>query len=128
MLPQDVDGRTLVIIRRHQHRSLLGPQFHVVASGQLEHDGDALTLIGDGDRRLITDEELASLMLVMPDTKLVACRGFDLTEAPDGFRCDDLREELPLAAALAWATSAWSLCVPAVRLSLLTISLLYTRT
>ena len=56
----------------------LGSLFTVVAGGELEHDGENLVLVGNGVRRLITDDELAGLMLVNPDSRIAECHGFDL--------------------------------------------------
>jgi hypothetical protein len=70
--PAHVDGRSLVILRQQ------GNRFSVVASGQLEHDGETLTLVGDGQQRVLTEQDLASVMVVRPDTRIAMCRGFDL--------------------------------------------------
>jgi hypothetical protein len=74
--PVDVDGRSLVVLRRWKR--LLGSQFTVVASGRLEHDGETLTLVGNDDRRAVSDQELRDFMVVNPDTQIAECRGFDL--------------------------------------------------
>jgi hypothetical protein len=74
--PAHVDGRSLVILRRRSTWS--GLKFSVVASGQLEHVGETLTLIGDNSTREITNDELAGFMIVKPDTQIPECRGFDL--------------------------------------------------
>lgn len=74
--PIEVDGRTLVILRRSSR--WLGSQFIVETSGRLEFDGETLTLVGDNVQWDITKEELASLMTVKPDTLIAECRGFDL--------------------------------------------------
>jgi hypothetical protein len=70
--PAHVDGRSLVILQRRGH------QFSVAASGQLEHDGETLALVGDGKRRVLTRARVGSVMVVRPDTKIAECRGFDL--------------------------------------------------
>jgi len=70
--PSHVDGRSLVILQRR------GGRFAAVASGRLEHDGESLTLVGDGRQRVLTEPELASVMVVRPDTRIAECRGFDL--------------------------------------------------
>lgn len=56
----------------------------MAASGQLEHDGETLELVGEDERRVITESELASFMVVHPDTQITMCRGFDffLIEEP----------------------------------------------
>ncbi len=73
--PIEVDGRTLVILRRSSR--WLGSQFIIESSGRLEHDGETLTLVGDNMQRNISDEELAGLMTVKPDSLIAECRGFD---------------------------------------------------
>ncbi len=75
MAPIEVDGRTLVILRRSSR--WLGSQFIVETSGRLEHDGETLTLVGSKVQRNISDDELASLMTVKPDTLIAECRGYD---------------------------------------------------
>jgi hypothetical protein len=74
--PAHVDGRSLVILRRRQR--LIGSCFCVVASGELEHDGETLFFLCDRAPQVITDQELASVMVVKPDTQIWECRGFDL--------------------------------------------------
>jgi hypothetical protein len=74
--PAHVDGRSLVILRRRRRR--VGWAFSVAASGRLEHDGEVLSLVGNGPPRVITDRELAAVMPVKPDTRIAECRGFDL--------------------------------------------------
>jgi hypothetical protein len=44
----------------------------------LEHDGETLVLVGDGLRRVVTDQDLASMMPVIPDNQITQCREFDL--------------------------------------------------
>jgi hypothetical protein len=73
--PVEVDGRSLVILKRRQ--KLFGQRFFVVASGQLEHDGETLELVCHDERRLVSDRDLASMMMVDPGTMIAACRGFD---------------------------------------------------
>ena len=74
--PSHVDGRTLVILRGRNR--CLGPQLSVVACGQLEHDGETLTLVGNDQARVLSDQELAAVMIVKPDSRIAECRGFDL--------------------------------------------------
>jgi hypothetical protein len=74
--PAHVDGRSLVILRRR--RTWLGWRFSVVASGLLEHDGEILALVDGESNRVITEQELAEVLLVKPDTRIAECRGFDL--------------------------------------------------
>jgi hypothetical protein len=74
--PAHVDGRTVVVLRRRT--GWFGPRFSVVASGRLEHDGQTLSLVAPGVTRAVTADELASLMLVRPDTRIAECRGYDL--------------------------------------------------
>ena len=74
--PAHVDGLSLVILRR-QNR-WFGPQFSVVASGQLKHDGETLSLVGNDQARIVSDQELAAVMIVKQDTRIAKCRGFDL--------------------------------------------------
>src|SRR5262245_5243208 len=69
--PHHVDGRSLVILRRQ------GNRLSVAASGELHHDGEILELENEGQRRIISDAELASFMAVRDDTLLVMCKGFD---------------------------------------------------
>lgn len=73
--PIEVDGRTVVIMRRSSR--WLGSQFVVEASGRLEFDGEMLTLVGSNVQRDITKEELASLMTVKPDSLITECCGYD---------------------------------------------------
>jgi hypothetical protein len=74
--PAHIDGRTLVILRRH--RALLRRVFRIVASGRLEYDGASLSLVNGPSERVITDSEREALMLVSSDTRIPQCRGFDL--------------------------------------------------
>jgi hypothetical protein len=74
--PAHVDGRTLVILRRHS--GPFGLKFSVKACGRLEFDGERLALVGPETQRVMTDDELASLMIVRLDTAIPECRGFDL--------------------------------------------------
>ena len=72
MHPSIVDGRSLVVLR--QKRS----GFSIVEKGVLEHDGESLYLVDGEDSRLVTDAELSSFQIVRQDSKIAACRGFDL--------------------------------------------------
>jgi hypothetical protein len=46
-------------------------------SGILSHDGQTLSL-GEGEsRRVLSDDELQSLMPVAPGNRIPECRGFD---------------------------------------------------
>lgn len=69
--PAHVDGRSLIILQRRGHK------YSVRASGELLHDGEVLELVGEGQRRVVTDQELASFMDVLPNTRLPLCQGFD---------------------------------------------------
>lgn len=72
--PAHVDGRTLVVIR--QRKSLCGG-FDVVESGRLQHDGKLLELVGDHGSRVLSNAELNALQLVVPQSRMKVCRGFD---------------------------------------------------
>ena len=72
MYPTIVDGRSLVILRQTKWG------FSTVAKGVLEYDGQTLYLADGSDRRIITDAELASFQFVTPESRIKACRGFDL--------------------------------------------------
>ncbi len=72
--PAHIDGRTLIVIQPKE--SLLGG-YDVIESGSLEHDGESLQLVGDHGTRTVTDAELESLQLVVQETNIKACRGFD---------------------------------------------------
>lgn len=75
MFPVEIDGCTLVILRRNPSR--WGRPFSVVAGGLLSYDGDTLTMENDGVRQPISDDELADIMDVHADTMIPECRGFD---------------------------------------------------
>ncbi len=72
--PAHIDGRTLVVIRAR--KSLFGG-YDVIESGKLEHDGEALHLVGEQSSRAVTDAELESLQPVVQQSGISACRGFD---------------------------------------------------
>lgn len=72
MHPSIVDGRSLVVLRQNNWA------FSIVEKGVLEHDGEALYLVDGGDSRIITDDELSSIQIVRADSRIAACRGFDL--------------------------------------------------
>ncbi|MFN5706712.1 MAG: hypothetical protein ACK48X_01535 [Planctomycetota bacterium] len=72
MHPSIVDGRSLVVVRQSNWA------FSVVVNGVLEHDGESLYLVNGDDSRIITDVELSSFQIVRADSKITACRGFDL--------------------------------------------------
>lgn len=72
MHPSIVDGRSLVVLRQTR------AAFSIAEKGVLEHDGESLYLVDGGDSRMITDEELSSIQIVRPDSRIAACRGFDL--------------------------------------------------
>jgi hypothetical protein len=76
--PAHVDGRTLAILHRRGH------QFFVTTSGQLEYDGETLTLVSECQRRMITEPELASFMVVRLNTQITLCKGFDLFLIEEG--------------------------------------------
>jgi hypothetical protein len=72
MHPSIVDGRSLVVLRQNT------AAFSIAEKGILEHDGVALYLVDGDNSRMMTDEELSSLQMVLPDSRIAACRGFDL--------------------------------------------------
>lgn len=72
MHPSIVDGRSLVVLRQKR------TGFSIVEKGVLEHDGNSLCLVDGGDSRIITDVELSATQIVRADTRIAACRGFDL--------------------------------------------------
>jgi len=74
--PAHVDGRTLVVIR---HRKSLFGGFDVVESGRLQHDGKLLELVGDHGSRVLSKAELNALQLVVPQSRIKECQGFDFS-------------------------------------------------
>jgi hypothetical protein len=72
MHPSIVDGRSLVVLKRNR------AAFSIAEKGILEHEGEALFLVDGNDSRLITAKELSSLKIVRTDSRIPACRGFDL--------------------------------------------------
>jgi hypothetical protein len=72
MHPSIVDGRSLVVLRQSSSA------FSIVEKGVLEHDGESLYLVDGDDSRTITDAELSSIQIVRADSRIAACRGFDL--------------------------------------------------
>jgi len=72
MHPSIVDGRSLVVLRQDKFR------FSIVEKGILEHDGELLYLVDGEDSRIVTDAELSSFQIVRQDSRIAACRGFDL--------------------------------------------------
>lgn len=72
MHPSIVDGRSLIVLRQNR------AAFSIAEKGILEHDGEALCLVDGNDSRMITAKELSSLKIVRPDSRIPACRGFDL--------------------------------------------------
>jgi hypothetical protein len=68
----DIDGRTLVFIRRTRF------SFEVVESGLLSHDGESVLLSKDGGERPLKETEMAQILNVTAENRIAACRGFDL--------------------------------------------------
>jgi hypothetical protein len=71
MLPVEVDGRRLVILRQNRSR------FNEVASGWLSYDGDSLVLELEDGERIITESELAGFQPIIATNRIPQCRGFD---------------------------------------------------
>jgi len=70
----DLDGRSLMIIRRR--KSFLGG-FDVVEEGRLSHDGELLWHVNERGWREVTEAELEAVQPVDPQTRIVACRGYN---------------------------------------------------
>jgi hypothetical protein len=72
MHPSIVDGRSLVVLRQNR------TGFSIMEKGVLQHDGQSLYLVDDDDSRIVTDDELSAIKIVREDSRIAACRGFDL--------------------------------------------------
>ena len=72
MHPQIVDGRSLVVLGQNR------TGFSIIEKGVLEHDGQSLYLVNGDDSRIFTDDELSGIQIVRADSRIAACRGFDL--------------------------------------------------
>ena len=69
--PARLDGRSVVVLRQGRWG------FSAMESGILSHDGQTLSL-GEGEsQRVLSDDELQSLMPVAPGNRIPECRGFD---------------------------------------------------
>jgi hypothetical protein len=69
--PAHIDGRSVVVLRQGRWG------FSVSESGILSYDGQTLSL-GEGEsQRVLSDDELQSLMPVAPGNRIPECRGFD---------------------------------------------------
>lgn len=69
--PAHIDGRTVVVLRRK------GLRYTIMENGTLAFDGEELSLVFGGNRRLFTDAEIALLKLVDPGNRILQCKGFD---------------------------------------------------
>jgi hypothetical protein len=69
--PAHIDGDTLVVLLHCRWR------FQIIASGRLSYDGETLTLVGNGSKRVVTDAEIGELQPVTENCRIPECVGFD---------------------------------------------------
>ena len=71
MLPQEIDGRTLVIIR------WTSSGYSTVDSGRLSYDGESIYLENETGEYKVIEIDLDTLRSVTAGNRISACNGFD---------------------------------------------------